>query len=111
MASIDGFSTSEYADFGATTPTVSQLPSLPIDQVLPKIDKKIAENEKSKSVTFSEPVELKESEPIISNVKENETSESKIDFISSICKFGQENMIIIVSILLVALAYYYKEYL
>ena len=113
MTSFEGFSTSDYADFGDSVPTVSQLPSLPIDQVLPKTDQKISENERSKSVTFSEPIEqLKVAEPIILNSTVNaDDSKSKPDYINIICKFGQDNIILIMAIILVALAYYYKEYL
>lgn len=99
MSSLEGFSTDDYANFDTSAPVVTQLPSLPVDQVLPKAVSKIAKKEAEKIVTFEDPVETV---PVIKATPDE--SETKHYF----CK---NNAMVIIAVLLLLAAYYYKEYM
>ena len=106
MSNIKGFENSDYATFNyEATETVKQLPSIPIDQVLPQANAEIDQ----KQVTFSEPIE---SEPIESlqtivpsQNKQLENGENQN--YSLLADFG---IYIVVILMLVAIFYYRTHY-
>ena len=109
MSNIDlnGFDKSDFASFSNDNIEMQQLPSLPIDDVLPKADKSI--NEKQKNVSF-EQNEIDESlQTIVPNEKKEE-KEEKEDVLTKLYIFFQENLIFLIVLLFLIVIMLHRHY-
>ena len=110
MASIDGFDEGNFATFETNdTSEIQKLPSLPVDDILPKANSHVSENETSK-VSFKEQEETipsdNDANVILPTPNEEE---SKSDIMEIIQNFLSEYGPYIFAIIFVIVAYWYSQ--
>jgi hypothetical protein len=100
---LNGYDSSDFASFDQEAEPVQQLPTLPIDEVLPKADESI----NKKKVSFEDP----ENEPQIQAIIPQEPKkEPKTDIYTKVNEFLAENSIYLFVILVLAIIYLYNKY-
>lgn len=103
MASIDGYDTLNYATFDNESEQVQQLPSLPVDEVLPKADADIND----KQVKFKEPPEESTEKYQDANVilPKEPPKQPEVDYFAEISEY----LPYIFAVLFIAIAYYFSQ--
>ena len=99
----DAYYNSDYADFDSSEEIVTQLPSLPVDEVLPKVNNEI----EKKQVKFKEPPD-EYSQPEANVILPKEDSKQTQD--NKLFDLVVEYIPYILAILLVVIAIYYNKY-
>ena len=99
MTSLEGFDNNDFASFNSEEPEVQQLPSLPIDNVLPKANE---------SVQFKEDEEVIENHDanVILPTKPTKPEESNVD---SVVQFLADYSPYIFALIFLLVAYWYSQ--
>lgn len=107
MATLDGYDLSNFATFDNISEPPKQLPSLPIDDVLPKADVQSQVQTEKKSVSFEEEAP----EKIEANVILPKKQEAKSDFqlSDSVQKIFEECGPYLFAIIFIIVAYWYSQ--
>tara|TARA_B110000977_G_scaffold84695_1_gene113103 strand:- start:15730 stop:16053 length:324 start_codon:yes stop_codon:yes gene_type:complete len=101
---LQGFDNNHFASFSRQSDDtkVEQLPSVPIDDVLPKVDESI-----QKKVQFDDE---KVDESLHSILPEEPKEETKIDVFQQLCEMCTDNWYFFVAIIILLLAFLYSRY-
>lgn len=98
---LNGYDNSDFASFSQEAEPVKQLPSLPVDEVLPKADETI----NKKQVTFED----EDSEPQ-AIIPQEPKKEPESDMFTKVNEFLAENSIYLFVVLILAIAFLYSRY-
>ena len=104
MASLEGFDNNDFASFDSQEPTVQQLPSLPVDDVLPEANKDV-----SKTVQFKENEEMivnPEANVILPSQSSVSESSTTMDILKSTL---EEYSPYIFALIFILIAYWYSQ--
>jgi hypothetical protein len=105
MTDLGGYDNSNFASFAEEqAPEVQQLPSLPVDEVLPKADETI----NKKQVSFEEDAQDESLQKIVPQEKKEKKNPKDNQF--SLMNFVSENSIYMLALLLVIGVYFYNKY-
>jgi hypothetical protein len=105
MNELNGYDNGDFASYSQEAPHVQQLPSLPIDDVLPKADKDI--NTKKVKFMDEEPNDDPHLQTIIPQEK---TQQPVIDRYKQLYDIVVENSIYIFIVFVLLFAYLYTQY-
>ena len=104
MASLEGFDNNDFAKFDTETPTIQQLPSLPIDNVLPKANKDV-----EKTVHFQGSEDVIESQPDANLILPSQPSEPESTVMDQFKQFFEEYSPYIFALVFILIAYWYSK--
>lgn len=104
MASLEGFDNNDYASFDTESNEVQQLPTLPVDNVLPK-----ANDDVTKSVQFKESEEVIESTPDANVILPSQPNEPEVTTMDTLKKLFDEYSPYIFALIFILIAYWYSQ--
>ena len=104
MASLEGFDNNDYASFDTQSSEVQQLPSLPIDNVLPAANKDV-----TKSVQFKDSEEVIENKSIANLIIPSLPKEPEVSAMDTLKQLFDEYSPYIFALIFILIAYWYSQ--